>query len=337
VWLVEQHLSMSQTAQKQDLSDPEVIGNFALKVGNERRLTALYLLTVADIRGTSPHVWNAWKGKLLEDLFKLTRKLLSGERAPIETWIEGKKAEALRIFAQYVPAPGRQDAFWEQLSPAYFQRFESSEIAWHTRALWSRVTPESPVVKARLSPIGEGLQVMVYTPDQAGVFARICHYFERMHLDIAAAKIYTTQHGYALDSFQVLPRNRGDLGGHYRDVIARIEEDLTRQLKEAKPLPAPASGRLSRQVKHFPIEPVVNITPEKHSNRFAVQVIAADRPGLLSTVSREFLAQHLSLHDARITTLGNRAEDVFVVEGEKLAHADGVREVKDSLLTRLRT
>lgn len=339
-WLVEQHLTMSQTAQKQDLSDPDVIANFALKVGNERRLAALYLLTVADVRGTSPHVWNAWKGKLLEDLFKLTRKLLSGERAPIETWIEGKKAEALRIFAQYVNAEGRHEALWAQLHPAYFQRFEASEIAWHTRALWSRPTPENPIVKARLSPIGEGLQVMVYTPDQPGVFARICAYFERMHLDIAAAKIYTTQHGYALDSFQVLPRSRtasGDLGGHYRDVIARIEEELARQLKDAKPIPPPASGRLSRQVKHFPIEPMVNITAERRPGHYAVQVIAADRPGLLSMVARHFLAHDLSLHDARITTLGNRAEDVFVVEGKALAHAEGAREFKDGLLAMLRT
>jgi [protein-PII] uridylyltransferase len=333
-WLVEQHLTMSQTAQKQDLSDPEVIANFALKVGNERRLTALYLLTVADIRGTSPHVWNAWKGKLLEDLFKLTRKLLSGERAPIETWIEGKKAEALRIFAQYVTAEDKHEALWAQLHPAYFQRFEASEIAWHTRTLWSRPTPETPIVKARLSPIGEGLQVMVYTPDQSGVFARICAYFERMHLDIAAAKIYTTRHGYALDSFQVLSRSRnsGDLGGHYRDVIARIEEELARQLKEAKPLPAPASGRVSRQVKHFPIEPSVNIEADKHAGHYTVQVIAADRPGLLSTMARYFLTKDLNLHDARITTLGNRAEDVFVVEGEALARTEGAREFKDGLL-----
>ncbi len=345
VWLVEQHLTLSQTAQKQDLSDPDVIANFALRVGNERRLTALYLLTVADIRGTSPHVWNAWKGKLLEDLFKLTRKLLSGERAPIETWIEGKKSEALRIFAQYVTAPGRESALWAELHPAYFQRFESSEIAWHARALWSRPSPEAPIVKARLSPIGEGLQVMVYTRDQAGVFARICTYFERMHFDIAAAKIYTTVHGYALDTFQVLPRSRipslsgnsDDLGGHYRDVIARIEDELAQQLKDAKPLPAAASGRLSRQVKHFPIEPVVNITPEKRAGRYAVQVIAADRPGLLSMVARHFLAHELSLHDARITTLGNRAEDVFVVEGEALARADGAREFKEGLLKVLRT
>ena len=189
------------------------------------------------------------------------------------------------------------------------------------------------------SQFSGALQVMVYTRDQAGVFARICAYFERMHFDIAAAKIYTTLHGYALDTFQVLSRSRnsGDLGGHYRDVIARIEEELAQQLKEAKPLLGTTSGRLSRQVKHFPIEPVVNITPEKRAGRYAVQLIAADRPGLLSMVARYFLAHQLSLHDARITTLGNRAEDVFVVEGEMLTRADGAREFKEGLLKVLRT
>jgi [protein-PII] uridylyltransferase len=335
VWLVEQHLMMSQTAQKKDLSDPEVIGQFALKVENVRKLTALYLLTVADIRGTSPHVWNAWKGKLLEDLFKLTRKLLNGERAPIENWIEGKKTEALRIFSQYVPAPGKHEELWSKLDASYFQRFDPSEIAWHTRTLWSRSIPEKAIVKARLSPIGEGLQVMIYTPDQPGLFARICGYFERVHFDIAAAKIYTTTHGYALDTFQVLSKSRDP--GHYRDVIARFEEELGARIRDQKPLEPPPSGRLSRQVKHFPIEPLVNVTRERRGNYFEVAVTAADRPGLLSMVARCFLKYNLSLHDARITTLGNRAEDVFVVEGEALSKPEGTRELAQDLLAQLKT
>jgi [protein-PII] uridylyltransferase len=335
VWLVEQHLMMSQTAQKKDLSDPEVIANFTLKVENERKLTALYLLTVADIRGTSPHVWNAWKGKLLEDLFKLTRKLLRGERAPIETWIEGKKTEALRIFSQYVPAPGKQEELWSKLDASYFQRFDPSEIAWHTRTLWSRSVPDKAIVKARLSPIGEGLQVMIYAPDQPGLFARICGYFERVHFDVAAAKIYTTAHGYALDTFQVLSKSRDP--GHYRDVIAKFEEELGTRIRDQKPLEPPPSGRLSRQVKHFPIEPLVNVTRERRAGYFEVAITAADRPGLLSMIARCFLKYNLSLHDARITTLGNRAEDVFVVEGDSLNHSEGASQLAQDLLAQLKT
>ena len=156
-WLVENHLAMSATAQKQDLTDPEVISAFATLVRDERALTALYILTVADIRGTSPVVWNAWKGKLLEDLFVLTRRVLRGETDYAASWIAAKKEEALRIFRQYVPQPGKEAALWSHLDDKYFQRFEATEIGWHTRTLWSRVTPEKPIVRARLSPVGEGL------------------------------------------------------------------------------------------------------------------------------------------------------------------------------------
>jgi [protein-PII] uridylyltransferase len=186
-WLVEQHLVMSSTAQKQDLGDPEVISGFATLVRDERTLTALYILTVADIRGTSPQVWNAWKGKLLEDLFRRTRRVLRGETEYAASWIAAKKDEALRIYRQYVPEPGRHEALWRHLDDNYFQRFEANEIGWHTRTLWNRATPDKPIVRARLSPVGEGLQVLVYAPDQPGVFARITGFFERMQFDVAAA------------------------------------------------------------------------------------------------------------------------------------------------------
>ncbi|HEY5000136.1 MAG TPA: [protein-PII] uridylyltransferase, partial [Usitatibacter sp.] len=188
-WLVEHHLVMSSTAQKQDLSDREVISGFATLVGDERTLTSLYILTVADIRGTSPSVWNAWKGKLLEDLFRSTRRILRGETEYAASAIVEKKQQSLRIFHQYVPTPGKHEAFWKTLDDHYFQRFEVAEISWHTRTLWSRVTPDKPIVRARLSPIGEGLQVLVYAPDQPGLFARITSFFERIQFDVAAAKI----------------------------------------------------------------------------------------------------------------------------------------------------
>jgi len=339
VWLVQNHLVMSATAQKQDLSDPDVIAAFAARVEDERRLIALYLLTVADIRGTSPHVWNAWKAKLLEDLLRLTRTMLHGERAPAKTWSEAKRSEALRIFRNYVPEAGKEKALWDKLDTSYFQRFEASEIAWHTRVLWSRPASGKAIVKARLSPIGEGLQVMIYTPDQEGLFARICGFFERVNLDIASAKIHTTGDDYALDTFQLMSRSgeQGGLGGHYRDVIATIEEELGARIREQRPLEAPLTGRLSRQVRHFPIEPVVTISPEPRGRYFNVAIVAADRPGLLSSVARCFYRHGISLHDARITTLGKRAEDIFIVEGEKLARADDVRELENDLLEALRT
>jgi [protein-PII] uridylyltransferase len=315
-WLVESHLLMSATAQKQDLTDREVISQFASLVGDERRLIALYILTVADIRGTSPAVWNAWKGKLLEDLFRSTRRVLRGELEYAASAIAAKKEEALRIFRQYVPAPGKHETLWKRLDDPYFQRFEVAEIAWHTRTLWSRVTPDKPIVRARLSPIGEGLQVLVYAPDQPGLFARITSFFERMQFDVAAAKIYTTGHGRALDSFQVLTRARS--GEHYRDLIQTIETGLSAGIATNLPLGPPPSGRVSRWVKHFPIEPSVTIVAGRREGHWIVNVSCADRPGLLSSLARVFLEHGLNLVDARVTTLGARAEDVFVVTGPEL-------------------
>jgi [protein-PII] uridylyltransferase len=315
-WLVENHLVMSSTAQKQDLTDPEVISGFATLVRDERTLTALYILTVADIRGTSPSVWNAWKGKLLEDLFRATRRVLRGEIDYAASWVNAKKEEALNSFRQYVPEPGKQEGLWKHLDNNYFQRFEANEIAWHTRTLWSRATPDKPIVRARLSPVGEGLQVLVYAPDQPGLFARITGFFERMQFDVASAKIYTTQHDFALDSFQVLTRTRS--GEHYRDLIRAIDSELCELIAQGKPLEAPPSGRISRWVKHFPIEPAVAIAPDRRGGRWLVTVSCADRPGLLSSISRVLLKHRLNLIDARITTLGLRAEDAFVVDGATL-------------------
>jgi [protein-PII] uridylyltransferase len=164
--------------------------------------------------------------------------------------------------------------------------------------------------------VGEGLQVLVYAPDQPGLFARITGFFERMQFDVAAAKIYTTQHGFALDTFQVLSRTRA--GEHYRDLIQKIESALAERLVPGAPIDAPPSGRVSRWVKHFPIEPKVAIVPERRAGRWLVTVSCADRPGLLSAIARVFLKHDLNLIDARVTTLGARAEDAFVVNGAVL-------------------
>jgi [protein-PII] uridylyltransferase len=328
-WLVENHLVMSATAQKQDLTDSEVISTFAALVRDERTLSALYILTVADIRGTSPAVWNAWKGKLLEDLFRSTRRILRGETEYAASAVAAKKAEALRIFRQYVPEAGKNDALWKNLDSQYFQRFEVAEIAWHTRTLWARVAPETPIVRARLSPVGEGLQVLVYAPDQPGLFARITSFFERMQFDVAAAKIYTTEHRYALDSFQVLTRTRS--GEHHRDLIQTLETGLAQRIAAQEPVDAATPGRVSRWVKHFPIEPHVTLLPDRHPGRWVVSVSCADRPGLLSSVARIFLAHGLNLADARVTTLGARAEDVFVVNGPALEDAVSREKLREEL------
>jgi len=334
-WLVENHLVMSATAQKRDIADPAVVRAFAERVGDERHLVSLFLLTVADIRGTSPKVWNAWKAKLLEDLFWATRKLLTGDAYSLASSLQARQDEArakLRLYAVPVDA---EKKLWSQLEDAYFLRHEPQEIAWHSRLLYYRVETQEPVVKARLSPAGEGLQVMIYVTDQKELFARICSFFERISYDIFEAKIYTTRHGYALDSFQVQdPDNRRP---QYRDVIGLIEHDLAEQLLRKTPLPPLTRPRLSRQLRHFPISPEVNIQPDEKGTSSVLSVIAGDRPGVLSRIARVLTAYDVNLHTAKINTLGARAEDVFIVAGAALKNPKTVVRLESELVEQLRT
>ncbi len=315
VWLVKNHLTMSATAQKQDLSDQDVIATFAGKIKNERFLVALYLLTVADVRGTSPKVWNAWKGKLLENLYQSTRRYLtSGKIADQAGETRQLAGEALSLYAIH---PDVYKLLWAQLDAEYFIRHEPHEIAWHTRLLAHRVNSDVPIVKTRLSRIGEGLQVMAYTQDRPYLFARICFFFARMNYNIMEAMIHTTQHGYALDSFLVMDAN--DSKTAYRDVMTYIEYELAQQLASDAPLTTPPSGRINRQLKHFPISPKVDIAKDE-KGRFILSVVAGDRPGLLARIAY-LLAQHkIELSNAKINTLGARAEDTFWIWGDALSH-----------------
>jgi [protein-PII] uridylyltransferase len=331
-FLVEHHLTMSSVAQKKDLSDPEVIRSFAGIVKTERRLVALYLLTVADIRGTSPKVWNAWKGKLLEDLFRLTRRVLRGDSVGYDQDVQAKQAEALRLLRLYALSDKVGERLWSELDVAYFLRHDPQEIAWQTRHLHYRVDADQPVVKARLSPIGEGLQVMIYAKDQPELFARICGYFESIGYTIADAKIHTTRHGYALDTFLVLGTAAAP---HYREMISLIEHELAERLMRQAPLGPPTRGRMSRQLKHFPITPEVHIRPDEKGQYHSLAITAGDRTGLLYGIARVFSKYHVDLHTAKIVTLGERAEDVFVVSGEALGNSKTMLQLEQDLLEAL--
>ncbi len=334
-WLVENHLVMSATAQKQDLSDPEVINAFALRIGADRHLVALYLLTVADIRGTSPKVWNAWKAKLLEDLFWVTRRRLSGDTRSLESSLE-QRQDAVKVKLRlYAINDQAAEKLWSQLDVSYFLRHQVDEIAWHTRLLNYRVDTPTAVVKARLSPAGEGLHVMIYVRDQQDLFARICSFFERISYSIVEAKIYTTRHGYALDSFQILdPNNKKP---QYRDLIGYIEHELGQRLVRQTPLDPPLQGRVSRQLKHFPITPEITINPDERGLYKILTVIAGDRPGLLSRVARCLVDYHINLYTAKINTLGDRAEDVFLINGDALNHPKIVVKLESELVRQLQT
>lgn len=326
VWLVESHLTMSTTAQKQDLSDQDVIGTFAAKIKNDRYLIALYLLTVADIRGTSAKVWNAWKGKLLEDLFWATRRYMLGGK--IADQIGEIRQRAIEILSLYAISQKIYELFWAQLDADYFLRHEPHEIAWHTRLLAHRVNSQSAIVKARLSNIGEGMQVLVYSPDQAYLFERTCEFFERMNYNIMEAKIHTTQHGYALNSFLVMSAVNDETS--YRDVMNYIEYELEQLLGNKTAPPSPRVGRVSRQQKHFPITPEISIEKDEKGN-YQLSIIAGDRPGLLARIAHVLSNHKIEVRSARINTLGARAEDTFSISGTNLNHPQTITSLRTAL------
>jgi len=334
VWLVRNHLVMSRVAQKEDLSDPDVIGAFARLVGNTRHLTGLYLLTHADIRGTSPKVWNQWKGKLLYDLFSLTHNHLGQEEitAPHGVITE-RQAEAMRLLRYFALSATVHERLWKQLDTVYFLRHSAEEIAWHTRSLHYRISNDQPVVRARLHQDGEGLQVMVYTKDQPDLFARIVGFFARAGYNIVDAKIHTTAHGYALDSFVLLDISQRD---NDREMLSYIEHELEYRLSRQLPAEKPSAGRLSRQVKHFPIKPEVTIQGDERGTHFILSLIVADRPGLLYTVANALTEHGASLHTAKITTLGERAEDVFLISGGDLRESTKRIKLETELMERLK-
>ena len=348
VFLVREHLLFSQVAQKQDLSDPQVIADFAARMPSLRHLTALYLFTVADIRGTNPKLWSDWKGQLFSSLYRYSRRLLLGQGMDEAGVIAQRQAEAEQELARLALPHQAQKALWESLDNQYFLRFDASDIAWHTRVL-SKLMAQHPYfsgqaataplalgdgqvpawVFARKSPRGQGLQVMVYTRDGADVFARICAFFERSSLSVMEAKIYTTPTGWVLDSFELVTH---EMPEHYRELLSMIEAELAQELQAPKPLPTPRKGRLSRRVRHFPMRPLLKLNDVAQSEQVQLDIACADRVGLLYSIARVLAAQGISLQSAKIVTLGERVEDRFMLQGAALRDTQLRQQLSAALL-----
>jgi [protein-PII] uridylyltransferase len=327
-WLVAMHLTLSRTAQKEDVSDPDVVTAFAARMRDARHLTALYLLTVADIRGTSPTAWNAWKGKLLEDLFHAAHARLAGSASIAD--VAQRQRQARGVLAQDALPEGAADALWTHLDEAYFTRFDAHEMAWHAHMLWRHADSGRIIVRARLSPAGEGIQVLVYAPDRTDIFVRICGFFARIRYTILEAKIHTTHHGYALDSFQVM--DLGSRDADYREALGFVERELARDLDPAQPLKTVPRGRLSRQQRHHPYPAGTQITPDPLGRGHVLSITCADRAGLLFAVADVLMRHGVEVYAAKIDTLGARVEDTFVIRGEVLETPDGVRALEAGLL-----
>ena len=279
-------------------------------------------------------MWTAWKGKLREDLVQLPVRALGGRAPDADAVIESRKREALAQLQQATLPPDAHQRLWDTLNVSYFMRHAAGEIAWHTRELAARVTDgmtptQRPLVRARLSPVGEGLQVMVYASDRSDLFARICGYFERAGFSILDAKIHTTRDGYALDTFQIVNPIAPD---DYAEYQGMVEAELPAAIDTEAPLPTPRLGRVSRRVKSFPIAPRIDLRPDEKAQHWLLTVTASDRVGLLYSIARVLAAHGIDLELAKITTLGERVEDMFLLQGAPLQHAKTQLAIEHELL-----
>lgn len=333
VFLVREHLTMSRVAQKEDISDPNVTARFAKLVGTKERLDALYILTVADIRATSPKVWTPWKGQLLETLYRAAAEYLAGastDATPAHAL--ARRVEEAKALAQGRVRPADLDAFWETLDLVYFMRHSAKEIAWHAEVLAARRTETEPIVRMRPSPTMGGIVILIYLPDRKSIFQRAVAALGRSGLSVVDARIHTTKSGWALDTFLV-----SDAFGRFSDEDAQraFEKKLAGALASEAPIPAPAKARLSRRSRHFPTRPTVVITPDDSGKAHILNLVGTDRIGLLFAVSSVLAKYDVDLHTARIATLGERAEDVFLISGAVLNDDAQVLKLEAELLDAL--
>ncbi|MFQ6021173.1 MAG: [protein-PII] uridylyltransferase [Acidiferrobacterales bacterium] len=313
-WLVRHHLVMSWTAQRHDIHDPEVVLEFARQVGNQERLDNLYLLTVADIRGTSPKVWNAWKGRLLSELYSAaTRIFRRGFATPLDLKAQTSELrnEALSILQPKDLSQGLVENYWRQLDDVYFLRYGAESLAWHAETIASASAADFPIVATRYNPEIGGSEFLIYTPDREYLFVVQTAGFDRMNLSIVDARIHTTRNGFALNTFVVLDYS----GEAVRDpkVLADLRQRMREQLLSPRQGRDARTAHLSRQLKHFPIETKVNFSSSVNGQQTIMEVIAQDRPGLLYQVALTLQHCRVNLVTAKVSTYGERAEDIFFI------------------------
>ncbi|MBA1146421.1 [protein-PII] uridylyltransferase [Ectothiorhodospiraceae bacterium WFHF3C12] len=313
-WLVRHHLLMSMTAQRRDISDPEVIHDFAQQVGDQLHLDYLYLLTVADIRGTNPSLWNSWKDALLADLYKLTKRAMRrGLGNPIDKdELIGETQQAAR---RRLKASGLHHmtvrSIWRHFTDDYFLRYSAEEIAWHTGAIARVDRAELPLVMIEPQGSRGGTEVFVYTKDRNDLFALTVSALDRLGLNIQDARIITTEDGHTLDSYLVLEDDNSPVEGEYRQ--REVVEAVREALSSDGPLQSPTPRKLPRRLQHFNTATQIQISEDAYNDRNVLELITGDRPGLLSHVGHVFSRLGIGLQNARIATIGERAEDAFFI------------------------
>jgi len=313
-WLVENHLILSKTAQREDINDPEVINKFAVKMGDREHLNYLYLLTVADVNGTNPELWNTWKDSLFSQLYdETTRALRRGLENPFnkEDRIKKTKNTALELVGKRAKSKFDIEQHWESLGEDYFIRYSPDEIAWHTNSIAENTKQQYPLIKVRQQATRGGTEIFVYMKNQDNIFATTTRILDQLGLTIVDARVIASTHGYTLDTYIVLDKS-GEAIKDKSDknkIAQKLDEALSNLEKRMKKISRPRT----RKQKVFPIQTRVDFTQDEKNNRTIMEVIASDRPGFLSRVGTALALSDVRLHGAKIATYGSRVEDIFFI------------------------
>lgn len=340
-WLVENHLLLSITAQKKDIADPRVIHEFAEKIGDQLHLDYLYVLTVADVRATNPELWNSWKATLFAELYRRTRDALRrGLENPIDKdeLIAETQTAALELLAARGLGEQRVRAVWSSLSDEYFLRHSAEEVAWHTEVIDDFGDDAGVVVQVRREATRGGTAVFIHAPHDGFIFGGATAVLDQLGLTILDARIVTLADGRSLHTYLVLEDTGEPITEE--DRIEQIQRVLQREIGKRGATPMAVTRRAPRQVRLFETRTEIVFSDDERNGRTILEISTGDHPGLLSEIGRAFQQCGIHLHNARVTTVGERAEDVFYItdtegrplrdEERRLALAEAIRREIDS-------
>ncbi len=342
-WLVEKHLFMSMTAQRKDISDPAVIHDFAVLMGDSLHLDYLYVMTVADICATNPSLWNSWRSSLLHQLYTNTKRAFSmGLENTVnrDERIADTKALAFQQLLIKGLSASKINEVWENTAAEYFVRESVKNIVWHSEAIASH-TEAGPLISVREIADSNGevgaTQVFICTPNADFLFANSAAAFEKLNLNIHGARIFTSNNDYCMDTYAVLEDNGLPVGNNPRrrtEIVALLSEYLRSPNKPIKP----PTFRQSRKDKYFAKPVQVAITNSEGKNYSTLEVNCPDQPGILACVGQVFADYSINLKDARITTLGERVEDLFFITdetGKPIAGTELMEQLREDVETKL--
>ena len=312
-WLVRNHLIMSMTSQRKDISDPEVITEFAMMVRGPQRLNYLYLLTVADIRGTNPGLWNSWKDTLLLELYTATMRVLRrGLENPIDQAerIDETRNEARQLLKAHNIDAAAVDTLWREFDDDYFLRYSADEIAWHTQGILNMESGKFPMIMIRHQGKRGGTEIFIYTTTDDRLFARTTQVLDQLGLNIVDARIIAAKNGLTLDTYTVLEDTGQPISNAHRelDIYNKLQQCLTDLDRDFT-----VTRRQPRVFKHFAIQTEIDFSTDEANDRTIVEVMTVDRPGLLSRIGQALVECGVRLHNAKITTFGARVEDTFFI------------------------